>query len=225
MEAHDYHNWEKFEGNKIPSSLELYPIIYKYLKSDFKILDVGSGFGKTCFELAAQGYNIVGIDINKTGIEWANNHLKALHSSTNPSFLVMDALNMNFPDDSFDFQIWQALLTTIIGLDKRRQLFRECSRVLKSGGFIYMAVFGQTWHSDKYYKKYIEGYELTKEEGSFPSYNKKTGSLEYIAHHYTEKELAFLIKEVDLKILHYEHQFFTTRGGNRVNGHVIILTK
>jgi hypothetical protein len=33
--------WEKVSGKNIPSSLELYPIIYSYLREGYKILDIG----------------------------------------------------------------------------------------------------------------------------------------------------------------------------------------
>ena len=55
--------------------------------------------------------------------------------------------------------------------------------------YLYMAVFCQTWHSPYYRKRYIDGLKLTNEEGSFPVYNFETGKLEYITHHYSEKEL------------------------------------
>lgn len=225
MQSENYRDWERFEGNKIPSSLELFPIIWDYLNTDLKILDVGCGFGKTCIELATHEYRCVGIDINKTGVEWAKAHADRLGLAVVPDFHVMDALATTFADGEFDFQIWQALLTTIIGIDNRRELFRECYRILKDDGYIYMAVFGQTWHSEPYLKKYESGSELSGEEGSFPSYDRKTGEVEYYAHHYTEKELVYLIREVGLHIVDYQHQFFTTRGGNRVNGHVIMAQK
>lgn len=53
---------EKVPGKNIPSSLELYPVIYNYLKEGYKILDIGCVFGKVSLELASKGYSVMGID-------------------------------------------------------------------------------------------------------------------------------------------------------------------
>jgi hypothetical protein len=36
---------------------------------------------------------------------------------------------------------------------------------------------------------------VTKEEGSFLAYDEKTGEVAYTAHHFTDKELVFLLIE------------------------------
>src|SRR3972149_8161518 len=105
-------DWLKFEGTHIPSSLELDPVIFKYLQKDHKILDVGCGFGKTIFELEKLGYrNLVGVDINPSGISYAKS--ESIKLDTNLHFEVGDAKSLDFEDGTFDFVIAQAFWTTI----------------------------------------------------------------------------------------------------------------
>ena len=72
MQDESYNLWNKYDGNKIPSSLHLYDVVFEYLKKDDAIIDIGSGFGKISFDLYKKGYaNIQGIDINQSGIDFA----------------------------------------------------------------------------------------------------------------------------------------------------------
>ena len=136
-------NWNKFEGNKIPSSLELNPIIFKYLKFDSKILDVGCGFGKTISEFYNKGYkNISGVDINESGIRFAKSKFKKL--GVNIDVKVNDANHLDYKDETFDAIITQAFWTTIIKRENREGILKEFGRVLKKGGMIYIADFGRT---------------------------------------------------------------------------------
>jgi ubiquinone/menaquinone biosynthesis C-methylase UbiE len=218
-----YKSWKKFEGNEIPSSLELNDDIYEFLSKNDLIIDFGCGFGKTCIELFSKGYkNITGVDVNTTGIEFSKNYYTNAEEIKKPVFLIDDVTKLSLPDDSFNFGIMQALLTTIATLEDRVKVFTEARRVLLDKAYLYMAVFCQTWHSPYYRKRYIDGLKLTNEEGSFPVYNFETGKLEYIAHHYSEKELVYLLVNADFEIIRFRYDVFTTRSGQKVNGMVLI---
>lgn len=220
----DYKLWNSFQGKNIPSSLNLYPIIYDYLKPEQKIIDIGCGYGKTCYELLMKGYHdITGIDINETGIEYAKNMQDEL--KTKCQFLVSDATNLSPPDETFDFGIMQAFLTAIPKRKDQLKTLKEANRVIKTKGFLYLAVFTQTWHNPIYRNRYQKGMELGYEKGSFPVYNKENGNLEYVAHHYTDEELVKMICAVGFLVEHFEYHTFTTRSGNNVIGMVCIVRK
>ncbi len=218
-------DWLKFEGIHIPSSLELDPIIFEYLQNDSKILDIGCGFGKTVFELEKLGHrNLIGIDINPSGISYAKSKSKNL--GTDLCFEVGDAKKLDFKDNTFDFVITQAFWTTITKGEERLKIAKEINRVLKVGGTIYIADFGKTWNRAHYRKAYQQGVKDGLEPGTFKVYNKSTGEFMYLAHHYTKHELSKLLKESRFcKPVCHKSTIFTTQSGNRINGHVLIAKK
>jgi len=225
IELNPIENWMKFEGDKIPSSLGLDPIIFKYLKSNTKILDAGCGFGKTIFELYHEGYkNVSGVDINENGIKFAKSKFQEL--GVNLDFRVNDANSLTYNNETFDFMINQAFWTTIIGKEERIKIIKEFSRVLKKDGIIYIADFGRTWNQTHYRKVYTEGIKKKLETGTFKVFNKKTGEFMYLAHHYTKHELKQLLEEGGFeKPFYYRHTIFNTQSGNKINGHVILAIK
>ena len=149
-------NWNKFVGDKIPSSLEIHPIIYKFIQRDWKIIDIGCGFGKTIFNLYKKGYvDIYGVDINKSGIKFANLTSKQLKLDPKPKFKIANALYLPYRDSMFDCVITQAFWTAIVTMKERLQIIKEISRVIKKNGILYIADFEQTWRLP-IYKNYIK---------------------------------------------------------------------
>lgn len=225
IELNPTKNWTKFEGNKIPSSLELEPITFDYLQSNFKIVDIGCGFGKTVLELYQRGYkNIYGVDINENGIKFAKTRAHEL--DLNPHFSVGDANSLAFSENVFNFVINQAFWTTIISKRERIKIIKEIGRVLKKDGIIYIADFGQTWDHPHYNKVYSEGIEKELEVGTFEVLDRKTGEFKYFAHHYTKDEFEELLREGGFKgSSYYKQTIFTTQSGNKINGHVFLAIK
>ncbi len=217
--------WLKFKGSHIPSSLELASIIYKYLQKDFKILDIGCGFGKTVFELEKLGYqNLLGVDINPSGIFYAKTKSRKLGKGLH--FKTGDAKNLNFNDNTFDFIITQAFWTTITSINERSKIFKEINRILKVGGVIYVADFVRTWNRAHYRKIYSQGVKEGLELGTFKAYNKKTGKFMYLAHHFTKHEFFELLREGGFcKPVYYKSTIFTTQSGNKIKGCVLISKK
>jgi len=218
-------DWLKFEGTHIPSSLDLDQVIFEYLQKDSKIADVGCGFGKTVFELDKLGYkNLVGIDLNPSGISYAK--LESARLNSDSRFEVGDAKSLNFENKTFDFVIAQAFWTTIIKGEDRLKIAKEFNRVLKTDGKIYIADFGRTWNLSHYRKAYENGVKDNLELGTFKVYNKQTGEFMYLAHHHTRHELFELLKESGFcKPLCYKSTMFTTQSGNKVRGHVLVASK
>jgi hypothetical protein len=97
--------------------------------------------------------------------------------------------------------------------------------VLKPNGYLYLADFGQTWHSKIYRDRYINDLPLTKEEGSIVAYDEVAGDIAYLAHHFTEKELVLLLVENGFEVEFFKKDEFVTRTGNRVNGFIFVGKK
>lgn len=113
-----------------------------------QILDVGCGIGGTSRYLAKK----FGTDTKVIGITLSNNQMKRAtelakeQGVTNAEFLVMDALDMQFPDNSFDY-VWACESGEHMP-DKKRYI-EEMTRVLKPGGKIVVATWCQRDEGNK----------------------------------------------------------------------------
>lgn len=217
--------WSCLKGKDVPATIELDPVIYSYAPSGCRILDVGCANGKVSIPLAIRGYSVVGVDINTEVLRMAKSSSDMQRCSLHSFFVKASAAVLPFPDEAFDLAVMQAFLTTISTKEDRALIIREVCRVLKPGGHLYLADFGQTWHSKIYRERYIKDLPVTKEEGSIIAYDPGTGEAAYMAHHFTEKELVFLLIENGFGIELFRNDEFVTRTGNRVNGFVIVGRK
>lgn len=221
--------WEKVPGKNIPSSLELFPIINNYLRKGYEILDIGCGFGKISLELASLGYSVTGIDLNTEAIRLAETAVKSLGLNKKKEggavFNVGNASYLPFKDLSFDLVAMQAFLTSVPDPQQRSRIVQEAFRVLKHGAYLYLVEFGQNWHLKLYRKRYLKDFQITKEEGSFLARDPETGEVEFIAHHFTEKELVFLLTDRGFEIDSFRVEELETRTGNIIFGFVIVAKK
>ncbi len=95
-----------------------------------KVLEYGCGPGSSTFFLAKNGAQVIGIDISKVAIEQAET--KAIEEGVmdKTAFLLMDAEEMGFPEESFDIVCGSGILHHLdIG-----KAFKELGRVLKFNG-------------------------------------------------------------------------------------------
>jgi phosphatidylethanolamine/phosphatidyl-N-methylethanolamine N-methyltransferase len=97
-----------------------------------KILEIGVGPGST-LEFYPPSSHVVGIDISAPMIKRAQKKASRLNSGNRYEFHVMDACNLDFPDDSFDVVMAAYVITTVC--DPHR-VCREMLRVVKPGGQI-----------------------------------------------------------------------------------------
>ncbi len=217
--------WKHTKANAIPATVKLQSVFYEYACPDDRVLDIGCACGDVCDQLASAGFDVTGVDVNPEALKQGILSSKVNEPIGNPFFLQADAAALPFANAIFDIAIMQAFLTTITTKEERNIIIREACRILKPGGYLYLADFGQTWHSKIYRERYINDLPLTKEEGSIIAYDKRTGEKAYISHHFTEKELVFLLVENGFEIEFFRNEEFTTRTGNRVNGFVVVGRK
>lgn len=100
-----------------------------------KVLDVGCGVGDFCIELALRGYNVIGIDISKNRIKYANKTANNL--SLDVGFMVSDGERLCFKDNSFYVVICISVLSHT---PKPINLLKEIRRVLKPNGLAIIIV-------------------------------------------------------------------------------------
>jgi len=99
-------------------------------KDNSKILDIGTGNGNfitIITQLTDKFSEIIGIDLIDASIEGCKEHFK----DERINFFNMDALSMEFKDDSFDFV---CLSNSLHHLEDVKATLREMERVLKPGG-------------------------------------------------------------------------------------------
>lgn len=126
----------------------------KALPESYGILDVGCGIGGSTLYLTEKfsslpGNNLsldgevdrvtaTGITLSPVQANRATERAKIAGLESNVNFLVADALNMPFPDDSFDL-VWS--LESGEHMPDKIKFLQECYRVLKPGGTLILA----TW--------------------------------------------------------------------------------
>lgn len=94
-----------------------------------KILDVGTGTGFFSVLLGRSGYRMTGIDITPAMVEEAKKEAEKF--DVKARFMVMDAQNLRFKDESFDAIITRNLTWTLPDVEKA---YQEWYRVLRPGG-------------------------------------------------------------------------------------------
>ena len=107
-----------------------------YYPKHGKVLELGCGAGDLSLELSALGYEVSGVDIAPTAIEWAQE--KAQERSLSADFQVGSVLDLaNYADASFDLVLDGYCLHCIIGGD-RLKFYAAARRVLKPGGLLHI---------------------------------------------------------------------------------------
>ncbi len=126
----------------------------KALCEPYRILDVGCGIGGSTLYLTEKFSSIAqnnlksdgrvdrvtatGITLSPVQANRATERAKIAGLESNVNFLVADALNMPFPDESFDL-VWS--LESGEHMPNKIKFLQECCRVLKPGGTLILA----TW--------------------------------------------------------------------------------
>lgn len=97
------------------------------ITSDSQILFVGVGTGADLPYIMGKADFVTAIDLSPEMLDKA----KEKYPSAPITFMIMDAQDMNFPSESFDFIIANLILSVVPDPD---QCFREMIRVTRAGG-------------------------------------------------------------------------------------------
>jgi ubiquinone/menaquinone biosynthesis C-methylase UbiE len=118
------------ESLKEYSQLSLFPVEERIFKKHFfrpgRILDIGCGCGRTAFFLRDMGHSVVGIDIVPEMLDIARKLVPGV------SFKLMDACELSFEDESFDYVLFSYNGIDYISPETKRNIcLGEIHRVLK----------------------------------------------------------------------------------------------
>jgi ubiquinone/menaquinone biosynthesis C-methylase UbiE len=135
-----------------------------------KALDICCGAGTNTVYLAEKGFDVTGIDISPTAVEYAK--AKAAVARVNIRFMVQDFLQLPFADEEFDFVFDMGCFHHVKTRD-RATFIDGVSRVLKKGGCYMLTCFsyknGSGWnHFTK--QQIIELFQGRFEMGQFRHY-------------------------------------------------------
>jgi ubiquinone/menaquinone biosynthesis C-methylase UbiE len=113
-------------------------LIQRYLKGNgLTILDIGGGCGQYTFWLAEIGHNVHLIDIVPHHIEKAI----AISNETNikpASIKVGNAIDLKVKDECVDAVLLFGPMYHLVNKGERLQALRECQRILKRGGQLFI---------------------------------------------------------------------------------------
>ncbi len=168
-------------------------LIYELdLRGDERILDVGCGPGVLSVEIAKRlkSGHITGLDLSENMIALAQALARA-HLLGNVRFERGDALNLHFPEGSFDVVISTAVLPWV--KDPRRLLL-ELHRVLKKGGKLGVISLGP-----KIYQEFMRALENIAKK--HPQYFPASSPATYLgAKIYADSELEGELEPIGFKI-------------------------
>ena len=106
----------------------------KYVPKTGRLLELGCGAGELTLWLAEEGYEVYGVDIAPTAIEWARE--KAEELGIEADFRLGNVLDLNgYSDGYFAFALDGHCFHCIIGED-RKLLLASVRRVLEPGGLL-----------------------------------------------------------------------------------------
>lgn len=182
--------WSTVEPENILSGLCLpEEELFKLLEPNSKILDVGCGNAKVAEYLYEKGYEITGIDINKTALQ------ENRENNRNISFIEADITdNLPFSDSTFDAVVVPYVFVSIINDEEGKRAANELIRVLKTNGILWIC---EATFSEDYKERYKIGKELTGLDSVSLSFSKEIGkqnNIERVIRHYSEKEIELLFE-------------------------------
>ncbi|WP_252250247.1 class I SAM-dependent methyltransferase [Clostridium sp. ZBS13] len=145
----DKNTWEEIykQGNQ----LNRYPydsvvtFIYRNYPRNIKkksvnILEVGCGAGNNLWFAAREGFNVTGIDISKSAIDYVKERFK--QENLDGKFIVSNSAKLPFEENTFDLVIDRAALT-YLDFNGCKTAVNEINRVLKSEGKFFFNPFSE----------------------------------------------------------------------------------
>lgn len=131
----DYDGWSKRDGLQTGWHLTWHPLMQrKSFPPQGRLLELGCGAGNLSIDFAQAGYEVTGIDIAPTAIEWAIEN--AAQAGVNIQFIQGDVLTLSaIPDSSFEIALDGRCFHCIIGSD-RTKFLQSAHRILKPQGVL-----------------------------------------------------------------------------------------
>jgi SAM-dependent methyltransferase len=187
-----------------------------------RILEVGCGYGRACFFLHENGFNVVGVDVDEVQIRLARKEGKSRGVKGEIGFLFSDGGSLCFPSSCFDAVTMLGVLT-LVSKSERPRVLSEVHRVLRTGGYFLVEEFGRTWENPVYARRYRDDVKVTRELGTV-TVKDEAGRILHFGHHFTRREILNLLK--DFQIIDFGEDVFTSYyHKNWVRGYIILVQK
>lgn len=174
---------------------ELINVFQQHIKTGDKVLDIGCGNGRLLDLFDSKGVDYTGIDNSAGQIG------EAVKRYPDRIFLKADALDLPFPDNSFDKVFSIAVLHEIPSLEFRERFLQEANRVLKPGGLCLLTVWNlrsRTFLILKYSFLKIFGRSRLDWKDVFIPWGDKT---ERYYHIFSQREISQLAKNSGFEII------------------------
>lgn len=168
-----------------------------------RILDIGSGHGNTALKLAQRGGIVTSIDISPRLIEGCR--YRAKKHSLPIEFMVMDACDLSFPDNSFDLVVG---FRTIHHLPDIGKFYKDAHRCLEKGGFLLLVEPQKHNPFVELGRKFIKNSDDSRTPTEHPLVPSDIRLLKKVFGNVERKEFEFLssaclaLKMVKLKVLY-----------------------
>ena len=159
------------------------------IDKDMHVLEVACNGGDNLIRVYTKyKCKIVGIDNDQIAVGQAKENIKILALDKEIEVMKMDALNLDFKNETFDLIINEAMLTMLTNEDKTKAL-ENYHRVLKKGGYLLthdVAVENQNEDIKRQLSRFtnMDVYPLTVEnwnklliENSFRPFSQRTGKM------------------------------------------------
>jgi ubiquinone/menaquinone biosynthesis C-methylase UbiE len=127
---YDYTHFEYLRSGKIIVAIER-----SGLRIGGRVLDNGCGPGGTALSLAEEARFVVGLDLDARFRE-AGTRFARERNTVNAAFVQGDGSRLPFPDGSFDLVLSHSVIEHVVEAER---YFRECFRVLRRGGGLYLS--------------------------------------------------------------------------------------
>lgn len=136
---------------------------------DLVVYDLGCSTGIIDNVLSKKFKKVVGGDIDEEAVAFA----KKTFINKNLEFRIENATNLSFPDNTFDIVICTHIYEHV---PDPKKLFQEIKRILKPGGFCYLAAINKFWLVEPHYNLPFLSY-LPKKLANFYMRVTKKGSI------------------------------------------------
>jgi SAM-dependent methyltransferase len=105
-----------------------------------RLLDAGCGSGKYSIPLKMRGFGVIGVDVSPAALKMAVEGSERRELEI--KFLAADICHLPFQDASFDVVWCYGVLGHLLS-DERKLAISEFRRLLRSGGRLFLEVFGE----------------------------------------------------------------------------------